>query len=93
MENGKIRLNKQTPSNSTIHEDSKSYIGSYYLADAPEYYEPQRSNTFTFYASGLDGILSEEAGFDTVPTEKSEEQALELSVKASSVPHFGIEPL
>ena len=88
---GQINIGKTGLLDSTIHTAADGYIGSYYLADAPQFYEPQRSNTFKFYASGLKGILTE-TGF-LATTDASEEQALELSVKASSVPHFGIEPL
>lgn len=75
---------------STVSELSSSSIGTYYLAEAPQYYEPQRTNTFTFYASNLNGILSDWPG---VSVDDTEEHTLELSVKASSVPHFGINKL
>ena len=83
-------INLKKREKSTVSELSNNPVGTYYLADAPQYYEPQRSNTFTFYASDLNGILSDWAG---VTTDETEEKALELSVKASSVPHFGIDKL
>lgn len=66
--------------------DSEARLGTYYLASNPQYYEPQRSNTFKFYVNGLNGLLD---GWG-VSTDTNEEQALELSVKASSVPMFDI---
>ena len=75
---------------STVTEPTSSPMGTYYLADNPQYYEPQRSNTFTFYVDGLDGILG--ATFFS-STDTSESKALELSVKSSSVPHFNIDPI
>lgn len=89
---GQININKTAPSNSTVNKASENYIGSYYLADAPQYYEPQRSNTFTFYATGINGML-DESGFGSAPIDATEEQVLELSVKASTVPHFNIDKL
>ena len=75
---------------STLADAPEGHIGTYYLASNPQYYEPQRSNTFKFYiAEGLKGLLD---GWG-VSTDTSEEQALELAVKASSVPHFSIEKI
>lgn len=81
-------INLNTVQNSTAAEASTDRIGTYYLADTPTYYEPQRSNTFKFYASSLNGILG-----SALTTDENEEKALELSVKASSVPHFAIDKL
>ena len=85
---GNINL-KNKLENSTLADKAEGHIGTYYLAENPQYYEPQRSNTFKFYVSSLNGLL-EEWG---VTTDTTEDQALELSVKASSVPHFNIDPI
>ena len=84
---GSINLKKLE--NSTLTEAADKPIGTYYLADNPQFYEPQRSNTFKFYVSSLNGLLNG----GNVSTDTSEDQAIELSVKASSVPHFNIEKI
>lgn len=83
---GNINL-KNKLETSTLANKPEEYIGTYYLAQNPQYYEPQRSNTFKFYVSSLKGLLN---GWN-VTTDTDEDQALELSVKASSVPHFDID--
>lgn len=82
---GKINL-RDTEVNSTLADKPEGHIGTYYLANNPQYYEPQRSNTFKFYVSGLNGLLK---GWG-VTTDTNEEQALELAVQSSSVPKFNI---
>ena len=82
---GKINLRDKEVT-STLADKPEGHIGTYYLANNPQYYEPQRSNTFKFYVSGLNGLLE---GWG-VTTDTNEEQALELAVKASSVPQFQI---
>ena len=74
---------------STLADKPEGIIGTYYLADNPQFYEPQRSNTFKFYVSSLKGALD---GWNA-STDTDEDQALELSVKSSSVPHFSIEKI
>lgn len=76
---------------STVSELSNNPVGTYYLADNPQYYEPQRTNTFSFYVAGLDQLLKDHN--ITINTDTSVEKVLELSVKTSSVPHFGIDPI
>lgn len=85
---GNINL-KDKIEKSTLADKPEGVIGTYYLADNPQYYEPQRSNTFKFYVSSLNGLLD---GWG-VSTDTSEDQALELSVKSSSVPHFSMTPV
>ena len=91
---GLYRGNKAAPVPSTIHnaadrdmEDTRTY-----LADNPQYFEPQRSNTFKFVVGDLSDIDLASFGITNLPMPSARE-ALELSVKASSVPHFDIEPL
>lgn len=83
---GSINLKKLE--DSTLTQASDKSMGTYYLAENPQFYEPQRSNTFTFYVSDLNGII-DDADFG-VTTDTNEEHALELAVKASSVPQFSI---
>jgi hypothetical protein len=83
------RINLKRLEKSTFSSLNDNPVGTYYLADNPKYYEPQRTNTFTFYVSDLNGILKDYNVKD-LTTDGSEEKALELSVKASSVPHFSI---
>ena len=86
--NGKINLvNSEKPS--TIRTPSNDFTSAYYLAKNPQYYEPQRNNTFKFVVSGLDKLI--DLSHFGVTTDGSAENALELSVKASSVPHYEIE--
>ena len=35
-------------------------LGTYYLADNPKYFEPQRKNTFEFYVTGLNAKLAKQ---------------------------------
>ena len=91
---GLYRGNKATPAASTIHnysdrdlEDTRTY-----LADNPQYFEPQRNNTFKFVVSDLSDIDLESFGITNFPMQ-SLVDTLELSVKASSVPHFDIDKL
>lgn len=62
-------------------------IGTYYLADNPKYFEPQRSNTFQFYVSGLSKKLNIT---NNNYAKENADDVLRLSVKTSSVPHFNI---
>ena len=47
QELGKININNKADTTSTINSELVNE-GAYYLADMPQYYEPQRSNTFKF---------------------------------------------
>lgn len=75
---------QNTDKQSTLHTASDK-VGTYYLTDNPKYYEPQRSNNFVFYVSGLNTFLS-------IPqntyAQANAEEVLKLSVSKSSVPHF-----
>lgn len=85
--------NKLVPSTAEQFTAQDYQNSAYYLAENPEFYEPQRSNTFKFVAS-LDKILNNDAFVGTygVTTHgNNPEKALELSVKASSVPHFELD--
>lgn len=85
--NGINLINKISASTAQTAADKS--LGTYYLAENPQYYEPQRSNTFTFYVSSLNGILKDWMS----TTDTSEEKSLELAVKSSSVPHFNIDKI
>lgn len=86
---GNINLKNKLENSTLADKQDGIPVGTYYLADNPQYYEPQRSNTFKFYVSSLNGLLAEWG----VSTDTSEDQAIELSVKSSSVPHFKIDPI
>ncbi len=87
---GSVKL-QNTIKPSTVTEATSSPMGTYYLADNPQFYEPQRSNSFTFYVSGLNGILPKM--FLSSTDGNDEGKVLELSVKSSTVPHYTIEPI
>ena len=84
-EQKKILL-KNEDKNSTIHEAGDK-LGTYYIADNPKYFEPQRQNNFIFYVEGLNGKLN--IPYNTYAQQNAEE-VLKLSVNSSSVPHFTI---
>lgn len=78
-----------TGKNSTVHENGTD-LGTYYIANNPQYYEPQRPNNFKFYVEGLNeklGILNNDYA------KKNAEKVIEISVNSSSVPHFNISPI
>ena len=82
--------NKLVPSTADQFTADDYQKSAYYLAENPEFYEPQRSNTFKFVAS-LDKILNNsqfEGTYGVTTHNSNPEKSLELSVKASSVPHF-----
>ena len=91
---GLYRGDKTSPVQSTIHDsvDRDLLDARTYLADNPQYFEPQRSNTFKFVVSDLSDVDLASFGITNYPM-SSLTEALELSVKASSVPHFDIEKL
>ena len=73
---------------STLHTKSAGeHIGTYYLADNPKYYEPQRSNNFIFYVKFptdyFKGLIPQNSY-----AEKNASEVLKLSVDESFVPHF-----
>lgn len=76
---------------STLHTAADTNIGTYYLADNPRYFEPQRTNSFEFYVQDLNKQL------DNIPNNSwawmNAEEILRLSVKSSSVPHFTTAPI
>lgn len=92
--NGLYRGNSATPVASTINDGLNSDMKDTrtYLADNPQYFEPQRNNTFKFVVSNLDDLDLASFGLTNFPL-PSRTEALELSVKASSVPHFEIDKL
>ena len=73
---------------STLHEKGDR-LGTYYLADNPKYYEPQRSNNFIFYVKFPAGYFT-----GLIPQNKyaeaNAETVLKLSVNDAFVPHFAI---
>ena len=87
-EQRKINL-RNVEQNSTIATKGDK-IGTYYLAENPKYFEPQRSNTFLFYVDGLSNKLN-------IPNNEyaatNADDVIQLSVKSSSVPHFTTEKL
>ena len=85
----KINLrNVQRPSKIDIPANDP--IGTYYLADNPKYFEPQRDNTFMFYVDGLSKKLNI---VNNEYARVNADDVLRLSVKSSSVPHFTTEPI
>lgn len=90
--NSAIHLGTKTVG-STLHTNDSYDKGAYYLTESPEIYEPQRSNCFKFVVdlSGMNSQLLSDFGV-TVP-DSNASKTLELAVKASSVPHFNIEPI
>lgn len=74
---------------STLHTEGDK-LGTYYIADNPQYYEPQRSNNFVFYVEGLSkklNIVNNDYARDNA------DDVIRVSVQSSSVPHFTISPL
>ena len=89
--NGLYRSNREAPVKSTIHDrDSSLEDATRYLANNPQYFEPQRSNAFKFVVSDLSDIDLASFGITNNTLPKSAADTLELAVKASSVPHFDI---
>lgn len=72
---------------STIHDKSENTIGTYYLADRPNYYEPQRSNNFQFYVKFpekyFEGLIPQNTYAET-----NAQEVLRIAVSEASVPHF-----
>ena len=90
MANGELQLHGKKLA-STLSTPAQESIGTYYLAENPQFYEPQRGNTFKFYVSGLEGILGTMFNSSTDGTDEG--NVLSLAVKASSVPQFTIDPI
>lgn len=83
-----IRING-VDRNSTINELSEVAHGTYHLADNPNLYEIQRTNSFEFEVPDLNGILragmigNEENAFIDNASE-----VLRMSVSQCPIPHF-----
>lgn len=94
---GLYRGNNPTPVPSTIHDAKNSSLqdATTYIARNPQYFEPQRSNTFKFVVSDLSDINLNSFGITNgIPLNGGNAATtLELAVKASSVPHFDIDKL
>lgn len=92
--NGLFRNNQQTAVPSTLHDrtNSDQYDAHTYLADKPQYYEPQRANGFKFVVKDLSNLDLASFGLTNLPL-TSRSEALEVSVKASSVPHFDMDKI
>lgn len=74
---------------STINEQSSVIRGAYHLADNPNLYEPQRTSTFDFIVTDLNGIRKEGmTGTESNSTIANAEELLRLSVASTSVPNF-----
>lgn len=86
-EQKKIWLNNEAAS-STIH-DPGDKLGTYYIADNPQYFEPQRQNTFVFYVEGLNKLVSKTLINNTYARDNAED-VFRLSVSSASVPHFKV---
>ena len=85
----KINLrNAQT--GSALHTRSLDPIGTYYLADNPKYFEPQRGNTFVFYIEGLSNNLKI---VNNQYAQKNADDVIKLSVKSTSIPHSTTEAI
>lgn len=80
----------ETPS--TLHEKADMVHGAYYLAQAPEYYEVQRSNTFEFCVYGLNNITQAPGANNPYAVENAEE-VIRLSIQSAFVPHFKQNPI
>lgn len=95
-ESGKVSIHNTTKTAfapSTVHTDQTFFKGTpYYLSSNPEYFEPQRGNCFKFVVENL-GVDLAAFGIKNTYTDDDLSSAIELSVKASSVPHFDIDPL
>lgn len=87
-EQRKINL-RNVEQNSTI-DTAGDRLGTYYLADNPKYFEPQRGNTFMFYVDGLSNKLDIP---NNAYARANADDVIQLSVKSSSVPHFTTEKL
>lgn len=65
-------------------------LGTYYLADNPQYYEPQRANNFVFYVEGLAGSLN-------IPqntwAQNNAEDIIRVACSKANVPSFTQSPL
>ena len=79
--------NKLKPS--TLHSEGDK-LGTYYIADNPKYFEPQRNNNFVFYVEGLSKKLNI---VNNKYAQENADDVIKLSVKSSSVPHFTVSPL
>lgn len=74
---------------STINEPSQKSYGTYYLADNPQLFEPQRSNNFEFIVTDLDNLRrAGTIGNESEAYFENAQEILRLSVQSSSVPHF-----
>ena len=92
---GKVSIHNTTKDafkGSTVHTEDGEFKGAYYLSERPEYYEPQRSNCFKFVVNDLKVDLAA-YGIKNTYTDDDLKTSIELSVKASSVPHFDIDKL
>ena len=83
-----IHINNQDKA-STLNQAGDK-LGTYYLAQNPKYYEPQRSNTFMFYIEGLSNAL--EIPQNTYAQANAEE-VLMLSVQKAFVPNRKVNAL
>lgn len=77
---------RNTAASSTLH-DAGDKLGTYYIADNPQYYEPQRQNNFMFYVEGLSKKLKIE---NNDYARENADDIIKLSVNSSSVPHFNL---
>lgn len=90
---GLYRGNSSNPIASTTHDGVNTSMkdATTYISRNPQYFEPQRNNTFKFVVSDLSDIDIKSFGVDTIPLNGGDAaKTLELAVKASSVPHFDI---
>lgn len=82
---------KNVASASTLNA-AGSQLGTYYLADNPQYYEVQRTNNFVFYVEGLSSSIGHADSFDIKAQNAyaytNAEDVLRISVSKSSVPKF-----
>lgn len=68
---------------------ASNQIGTYHLADNPQYFEVQRGNNFEFVVTDIDGILRAGAqGGEANATFPNAQELLRLSVVSCPIPHY-----
>lgn len=67
--------------------------GAYHLATIPELVEPQRSNTFEFVITDIDGIRRAAQDDTQSETISNAQEVIRMSVKSASVPTFTQNPI
>lgn len=84
-----IRINNVDKPSTTGLPDATSH-GTYYIADNPTLYEPQRQNNFEFVVYGLKGNLAIE---NNLYAQDNPEEVIRLSITQCPIPHFSQEAI